>query len=151
MDAVETELSLGTIPQLRFRMSREKGDLIVQTPSSRAREMVETTSKDVGEKGYVSGADRDVVALALDLKESGLEPLIVSDDYAVQNLADYLGLRYGSLANFGIIHRFRWVMYCPACHRRFRPPEKSCRVCGTDLRRKVLSKTRVARSDQPIK
>ncbi len=145
VDAVEKELSLGTIAQLRLRLSQEKGDLTVQPPSDRARDMVESTSRQLGERRYVSEADRDVVALAFDLKDSGLDPLIVSDDYAVQNLAEHLGLAYGSLANFGIVHRFRWVMYCPACHRRFKPPEKICRVCGTGLKRKVLAKTRIAK------
>ncbi len=145
VDAVEDELSKGTMVQLRFRLSKEKGDLTVKPPSDRARATVEATSRKTGEKGYLSQADRDVVALTLDLKDSGLDPTIVSDDYAVQNLAEHLGLKYGSLANFGIIHKFRWVMYCPACHRRFKPPEKNCRVCGTGLKRKVLSKTRIAK------
>ena len=143
VEAVEKELSLGTITQLRFRLARDKGDLTVQPPSTQGRDRVESVSRKVGERGYVSEADRDVVALAFDLKESGLEPLIVSDDYAVQNLAEHMGLGYEALANFGIVHRFQWVMYCPACHRRFEPPEKQCEVCGTDLKRKVLSKTRI--------
>ena len=148
VDAVEKELSLGTISQLRFRLSKEKGDLTVKPPTLRARETVETLSRKTGEKGYLSEADRDVVALAVDLRDLGLEPVIVSDDYAIQNLAEHLGLGYGSLANFGIVHRFRWVMYCPACHRRYKPPEKKCRVCGTELKRKVLSKARVLKPAQ---
>ena len=143
VESVENELSEGTFAQLRFRLSKDKGDLTVRYPSARSLEKVESTSGRAGEKGYVSTADREVVALALDLRESGLDPLIVSDDYAVQNLADHLGLAYGALANFGIVHRFEWVMYCPACHRRFKPPEKKCAVCGTTLKRKVLSKARV--------
>ena len=71
------------------------------------------------------------VALALDLKLDGQEPVIVSDDYAVQNMAEHLSLNYGSLANFGIVHKFNWIMYCPACHRRSTGPEKTSRVCGT--------------------
>lgn len=147
VEAVEDELSLGTMAQLRFRLSKEKGDLTVRLPSHRARETVEEAATRAGEKGFLSHADRDVVALAIDLKQEGLEPVIVSDDYAVQNLAEHLQLKYGSLANFGIVHKFQWIMYCPACHRRFRRPEKKCRVCGTELRRKVLSKTRVARTN----
>jgi UPF0271 protein len=143
--AVEEELSAGTMPQLRFRMFSEKGDLKGQTPSARAQAMVEDTSSKVGESGYLSRADREVLALALDLKLDGHEPVIVSDDYAIQNLAEHLQIGHSSLANFGIVHRFDWIMYCPACHRRYRPPEKKCLVCGTDLRRKVLSKKKATR------
>ena len=147
VEAVENELLTGTMAHLRFRLSKEKGGLTVRAPSSRSRETVEQASARVGEKGFLSQADRDVVALALDLKQEGFEPVIVSDDYAVQNLAEHLLLRYGSLANFGIVHRFQWIMYCPACHRRYRHPGKKCRVCGTELRRKVLSKTRVTKTN----
>lgn len=143
--AVEEELSEGTMPQLRFRMFREKGDLKVQPPSLRAERMVEDASSKAGESGYLSKADREVLALATDLKLDGHEPVIVSDDYAIQNLADHLQISHSSLANFGIVHRFDWIMYCPACFRRYKPPEKKCRVCGTELRRKVLSKSRARR------
>ena len=142
VEAVESELSQGTMQQLRFRMFKEKGNLTVRSPTARARGLVEDAASKAGETGYLSEADREVLALALDLKSDGLDPVVVSDDYAVQNLAEYLRLGHGSLANFGIVHKFQWIMYCPACHRRYKPPEKKCRVCGSDLRRKVLSKSR---------
>ncbi|HEY4822099.1 MAG TPA: hypothetical protein VIH83_00240 [Candidatus Bathyarchaeia archaeon] len=145
VEAVEKELLTGTMAQLRFRLSKEKGNLTVQPPSPRSRETVDEASTRAGEKGVLSEADRDVVALALDLRQSGLDPVIVSDDYAVQNLAEHLQLKYGSLANFGIVHKFQWIMYCPACHRRYRQPARTCRICGTELRRKVLSKTRIGK------
>src|SRR5207245_3394104 len=102
--AVEDELLRGTITQLRFHVNKEKGKVIIKTPSLRALESVETVSAKAGEKGHVSQAEREVVALALDLKQDGQDPVIVSDDYAVQNMAEHLHLSYGSLANFGIAH-----------------------------------------------
>ncbi len=143
--AVEEELSEGTMPQLRFRMFSEKGELTVRSPSLRAQAIVDDASSRAGESGYLSKADREVLALSVDLKLDGREPIIVSDDYAIQNLADHLQIAHSSLANFGIVHRFRWIMYCPACHRRYKPPEKKCRICGTELRRKVLSKASASR------
>jgi UPF0271 protein len=134
--AVEDELLRGTMTQLRFHVNKEKGKVILKFPSPRTK---------AGEKGHVSQADREVVALALDLKRDGQDPVIVSDDYAVQNMAEHLHLSYGSLANFGIAHKFDWIMYCPACHRRSTGPEKTCRVCGTDLKRKVLSRSKISR------
>ncbi len=145
VEAVEKELLTGTMAQLRFRLSKERGNLTVRPPSSRSRETVDDVSTQAGEKGVLSEADRDVVALAFDLRQSGLDPVIVSDDYAVQNLAEHLQLKYGSLANFGIVHKFQWIMYCPACHRRYKQPARTCRICGTELRRKVLSKTRIGK------
>ena len=143
--AVEEELSEGTMPQLRFRMFGDKGVLTVQQPSLRAERVVEGASSKVGESGYLSKADREVLALAVDLKLDGREPVVVSDDYAIQNIADHLQIKHSSLANYGIVHRFNWIMYCPACLRRYKPPAKNCAVCGTGLRRKVLSKTKATR------
>ncbi len=146
--SVEDELVQGTMPYLRFRLSREKGSLIVRNPSQEARRVIEDRSAKSGEAGFVSEVDREVVALALDLKSEGLDPVVVSDDYAVQNLSEHLNLGYGSLANIGIVQRFNWIMACPACHRRFMVPEKVCRVCGTKLKRKVLSRTKALKKEQ---
>jgi endoribonuclease Nob1 len=145
VEEVEKELLPGTTPYLRFQTSKEKEDLKIQDPSPQSRKTIEVASGETGDRDQLSLADKSIVALALDLKDSGEEPVIVSDDYAVQNLAEHLGLKYGALANFGIVHKFRWIMYCPACHRRYSGAGKKCPVCGTDLRRRVLSKTRVAR------
>src|SRR5437879_9778384 len=84
--SVEDELVQGTMPYLRFRLSREKGALVVRNPSDVARRTIEQQSAKTGEAGFVSEADRDVVALDLDLKNEGLEPVVVSEDYAVQRL-----------------------------------------------------------------
>jgi endoribonuclease Nob1 len=147
--AVEDELLRGTMTQLRFHVNKEKGKVILRFPTPRALESVEAVSARAGEKGHVSQADREVVALALDLKQDGQDPVIVSDDYAVQNMAEHLHLNYGSLANFGIAHKFDWIMYCPACHRRSRGPEKTCRICGTELKRKVLSRSKIEPKGEP--
>jgi endoribonuclease Nob1 len=147
--SVEDELLRGTMTQLRFHVNKEKGKVILRFPSPRSLGSVDAISSKVGEKGHVSQADREVVALALDLKQDGQEPVIVSDDYAVQNMAEHLHLSYGSLANFGIAHKFDWIMYCPACHRRSKGPEKTCRVCGTELKRKVLSRSKISRDRAP--
>lgn len=142
--SVEDELSKGTMTHLRFHLNKERGKVILRYPTPRSLESVGAVSSKVGEKGHVSQADCEVVALALDLKQDGEDPTIVSDDYAVQNMAEHLHLAYGSLANFGIAHKFNWIMYCPACHRRSIGPEKTCRVCGTELKRKVLSRSKIA-------
>ena len=143
--AVENELLQGTMPHLRFQTFKDKGDLIIRKPTPGARRIVEESISHLGESGYVSEADREVLALALDLKTEEKEPVIVSDDYAIQNLAEHLQLDYRSLANYGILHKFEWIMYCPACHRKYKPPINKCTFCGTILKRKVLSRRRVAK------
>jgi len=109
--------------------------------------VVEETSSKVGDVGVLSKADREVLALALDLRESGLLPVIVTDDYAIQNVSETLGVEHASLSTFGIAQKFDWIYYCPACFRRYKleDAERPCRVCGTRLKRKVVGKEQVTR------
>jgi len=137
-----SELEYETTTSLRFKLAVETGKIKLQNPSQRFLKKIEESSSSVGDFSSLSEVDRDVLALALELKESNLSPVIVSDDYAIQNVADRLGIQYMSLTTFGIRYQFKWILYCPACHRRFAPsPEKKvCPVCGTQLKRRVLGR-----------
>lgn len=140
--SVMNELSHEDAASLRFNIAIETGKVKLRHPSSQALRKIEETSRRIGDSPSLSEVDREVLALALELKESGFSPVIVSDDYAIQNVADQLSLEYASLSTFGIRYRFQWILYCPACHRRFPPtsPQKTCTVCGTPLKRRVLRK-----------
>lgn len=145
--SVTEELIPGTLPYTRFGASRDSGHLTVRRPSASSINTVHETSSRVGDIGVLSNADVEVLALAVDLKKSGLSPAIVSDDYAIQNVSETLDIEHVSLATFGITRRFSWVYYCPACFRRY-PIEdagQTCRVCGTRLKRKVVKKAKATK------
>jgi UPF0271 protein len=111
-------------------------------PSASSVEKIKESSKTVGDVLFLSEADLQVLALALELKDSGFLPSIVTDDYSIQNVANQIGVDFTSLMTFGIRFRLYWILYCPACHRKY-PADyklKTCKVCGTDLKRKPLSK-----------
>ena len=115
----------------------------VKTPSIRFLDKVKESSKAVGDVLYLSQVDLQVLALALELKSTSHDPLIVTDDYSIQNVANQIGIDFASLMTLGIRYRLYWILYCPACHRKYPSDHKfkSCRVCGTKLRRKPLRKT----------
>jgi UPF0271 protein len=140
--SVLDELIPDTLPHTRFDTSRDLGRLTVKKPTPSSRETVQETSSNVGDVGVLSEADIDVLALTLDLKKKGLSPAIVSDDYAIQNVSETLGIEHASLATFGISQKFDWIYYCPACFRRYTTEDagQTCRVCGTPLKRKVVRK-----------
>jgi len=139
--AVAAELLSKSMAFLRFNASIENGRLIVRMPTSMARELVSVECAKLGERTALSEADRQVLALGLELKLEGKEPTILSDDYSIQNVADHLRVQYQSLATFGIAYGFGWTLYCPACFRTFSQGEgRACPVCGTELKRKVLKK-----------
>jgi len=140
---VRKELASKSMPWIRFNAAVENRKLRVRTPKISFLRKVKEASENVGDVRYLSEADMHVLALALELKSAGLDPLIVTDDYSIQNVANQIGVNFTSLMTYGIRFRFDWILYCPACHRKY-PSEykfKSCEVCGTELKRKPLRKT----------
>ena len=131
------------MPWVRFNAAVENRRLMVRTPRNSFLQEVREASKRVGDVRYLSEADSDVLALALELKSMGLNSLIVTDDYSIQNVANQIGVGFTSLMTYGIKFRFNWILYCPACHRKYSSDYKfkSCEVCGTKLKRKPLRKT----------
>lgn len=144
---VEGELSANSLPWLRFKAAVESGRLKVRVPGAEFLERVKKSSREVGDMLFLSEVDLQVLALALEQKEAGCDPLIVTDDYSIQNVADQMGVDFASLATFGIRFRLNWTRYCPACHRKYPPDHKFnfCEVCGAELKRKPLRKTPVGR------
>ena len=142
---VKNELIADSMNWMRFNAAVESGKLMVKNPKSSVLDEVQEASRKVGDIRYLSEADLRVLALALELKGNGLIPLIVTDDYSIQNVANKIGIEFTSLMTFGIKYRFKWILYCPACYRKY-PPDykfKVCEVCGTELKRKPKKKTRI--------
>jgi len=143
--AVERELAVNSLPWTRFKTAIESGKLRVKAPSHTFLEKIKESSKTVGDVLFLSEVDLQVLARALELKSFGYSPLIVTDDYSIQNVANQVGVEFASLMTFGIRFRHHWIMYCPACYRKYPPDYKPehCEVCGTKLKRKPLKKTLV--------
>jgi len=84
----------------------------------------------------LSKTDVSVAALALQLREHGLEVEVITDDYSLQNLLAILGVKYRPLRTRGIRRVEEYIVVCPACGYTSRDPaEKICPVCGTSLKR----------------
>jgi len=146
---VDPELEHYTVPAVlgevrddfqraRIESAVQTGSLKVVPPNGSYTDSVEEAVKEMGEGGSLSDADIQFLSLGLQMKAEGKQPVIVSDDYSVQNMADRLGIPYRGLATPGIRRRLKWVVYCPGCGRRFRDarPGEPCPVCGTRLKRK---------------
>jgi UPF0271 protein len=141
---VREEIIEGTMPWVRFKTAIGSGKLKVRKPERTFLEKVKATAANAGET-LLSETDLQVLALALQLKMHGYSPLIATDDYSIQNVANLMGIEFTSLATFGIRFQLKWIRYCPACHRKY-PAEyksKKCKVCGTELKRKPLNKSHI--------
>ena len=139
---VEEEIRSNSISSLRFKTAIENGKLVVKTPSEEALREVEVSAVTVGDSFFLSETDKQVLALAIELKKSLCNPQIVTDDYSIQNVATKLGIEFLSLATFGIRRCLEWKRYCPACYKEY-PANFSatnCEICGTELKRKPRKK-----------
>ena len=142
---VKEELAPNSLPSIRFSTAIDSGMLKVRRPKIRFISRVKEASKTIGDVRFLSEVDMQVLALALEFKSKGHTPLIVTDDYSIQNVANQIAVDFASLMTFGIRFRLHWLLYCPACYRKYPPDYKPrlCEVCGTRLKRKPLRKTPV--------
>ncbi|MFP4631903.1 MAG: NOB1 family endonuclease [Halobacteriales archaeon] len=108
----------------------EGAGMKVLTPSDDAREAVESAARDTGDLGVLSSVDVDVLAAAYDV-----DGVLVSDDYAVQNVAEELEVEYEAIGQDEISEHRSWVYQCQGCGRT---SEDSgvCVVCGAEKTRK---------------
>ncbi len=114
----------------------------MRKPAEESLKTVEASAVTVGDTFFLSETDKEILAVALEIKTSGNRPQIITDDYSIQNVATKLGIEFASLATFGIRRLLEWVRYCPACRREYAADCRStqCTVCGTELKRKSRKK-----------
>lgn len=134
--------------QMRFQTAVENGRLLIREPSEESLRIVETSAVRVGDTFFLSETDKQILALALEIKASGREPRLVTDDYSIQNVAAKLGIEFASLATFGIRRLLEWMRYCPACRKEYPADYKAaqCTVCGTELKRKPRKRLRTLKT-----
>jgi len=60
----------------------------------------------------------------------------VTDDYAMQNVAEHLTVDVQVIARDGITEKREWQFQCSGCGRTFDDDHDRCPICGSDLTRK---------------
>ena len=140
---VEEELRVNSMTLFKFRTAVESKRLTIISPSDESLAKVQESSAGVGDSFLLSETDKQVLALALELRASGCDPQIMSDDYSIQNVATQLEIRFMPLATQGIRRLLKWMRYCPACHKGYPANYRSdvCDICGTALKRKPIRNT----------
>jgi UPF0271 protein len=101
----------------------------VSSPSDRSLRKVSEESEKTGDSRRLSEADKELLALALDL---GYE--LITDDYSIQNLARAMGIPARGFDQKGIAEVFEWQAKCKGCGKLFPADVRVCDVCGTETR-----------------
>lgn len=102
----------------------------VLEPRKEELEAVGEVARETGDAPSLSPTDRDVLALALQLNA-----VVVTDDYAMQNVASRLGLSHRPALLPGIREEVGWTFRCKGCGRFWPRPQETCPVCGAAVRR----------------
>jgi UPF0271 protein len=107
-------------------------DIKVRDPKVESVEEVREVSRKTGDLYKLSETDLCLLALALELKKEGRDPVVVTDDYSIQNVARVFGIKIDSIFQKGIREKLRWVRICKGCGRRVEEGE-FCPVCGSEV------------------
>ena len=105
--------------------------LKILEPDKECLQQVIIMAKKTGDYEKLSTADVSILALAFQLKST-----LISDDYAVQNIAAILKIPVGTIGTKGITKVRRWINFCNACSKAYGPNIIQCMLCGNTLRRR---------------
>ena len=112
----------------------ETNRLKIREPETESTKKATKAAKETGDFPQLSKQDISIIALCIEMKGE-----IISDDFAVSNVAKNIGLKISPIMTQGIEDVGKWVHYCPGC-RTNHTSGKECPMCGTPLKRKLLKK-----------
>ncbi|PSQ43848.1 DNA-binding protein [Halobacteriales archaeon SW_5_68_122] len=140
IDDYTTEEPIATIPLVREELEDEAGyrfdalegsGMRVHIPDPGTVERVERAARETGDAETLSRTDVRLLAAAFEL-----DARLVTDDYAMQNVAEKLDVGVEVVAQEGIDERRDWDFQCQGCGRTFDDHRDRCAICGSDLERK---------------
>ncbi|PSP41280.1 DNA-binding protein [Halobacteriales archaeon QH_10_70_21] len=135
-----TEERMATIPLVREELEDEAGyrfdalegsGMRIHIPEPETVERVERAARETGDAGTLSRTDVRLLATSFEL-----DATLVTDDYAMQNVAEKLDVAVDVIAQEGIDERRDWRFQCQGCGRTFDEHRDRCSICGSDLERK---------------
>ena len=118
-----------------LELLQQTNRLQIREPSDEFITLVENAAVKTGDSTTISKQDITIIALAL---ENKIE--LITDDFAVTNVATQLKIKTSSLMTQGINIVGRWISYCPICGKEF-SVKKECPICGSKLNRKLIKKS----------
>jgi UPF0271 protein len=126
--AVEEELE----DESAYRFDAMEGaGMHIHIPADNTVETIERAAVETGDGEELSDTDVRLVAAAFEL-----DGTLVTDDYAMQNVAEHLGVAVEVIARDGISEQRDWRFQCQGCGREFDDHRDRCPICGSDLSRK---------------
>jgi len=127
--AVLREIKKGGVSWRNLQYMKAAGLEIIKPPAN-AIKIVKKFAEKTGDIASLSDVDIEVLALALHLRA-----MLLTDDYAMQNVAAEMGIKYRGIEQEGIKEKLYWKYRCKACGRYYDEYMETCPVCGGKLKR----------------
>jgi endoribonuclease Nob1 len=127
---------LGEDQRLRLELTKEW--LQIREPSARSLKPVQEAAAETGDTFVLSTADLSILALALEIRGEGARVTLLTDDYAIQNVAARLQIPFQNFAWRGIRRTITWELYCPTCRKTYNTRQRICPNCGSTLKRRMM-------------
>ena len=109
--------------------------LKVMKAQKNSYDAVNKEAKETGDYDVLSKVDIDILALGYECKGT-----IITDDFAIQNVALALELKFLSCSGKVISEKRAWRYKCTACNHKEKVKLKNCSVCGNDEIRRIKLK-----------
>ena len=133
--AVYDEIQHIKTKQGALEILQQTNRLQIRDPDDEFISIVRDTAYKTGDSTTISEQDISIISLAL---ENKIE--LITDDFAVTNVARQLKIQTYSLMTQGISTVGKWISYCSICGKEF-SKEKDCPICGSKLNRKLVKKS----------
>ena len=98
-------------------------------------DVVNKEAKETGDYDVLSKVDMDILALGYECKGT-----IITDDFAIQNVALALEVKFLSCSGKVISEKRAWRYKCTACNHKEKVKLKNCSVCGSEEIRRIKLK-----------
>ncbi len=115
--------------------------LRVKEPEPRYVDEIRKAAQETGDSVRLSPSDTDLLALAIEEQTAGKDVALLTDDYAVQNVARNVGITVLPLHQKRIKYKIVWEKRCMGCNRTYKEGDV-CEVCGSPLKLKKRSSKR---------
>ncbi|WP_340097988.1 NOB1 family endonuclease [Salinibaculum salinum] len=135
-----TDERIATIPLVReeledesaYRFDAMEGSgMYLHIPDEGTVERIERAARETGDFEELSRTDIRLIAAAFEL-----DGRLVTDDYAMQNVAEKLEVPVEVINQDGITEQREWTFQCQGCGREFDENHDRCPICGSELSRK---------------
>jgi UPF0271 protein len=135
-----TDERIATIPLVREELEDESAyrfdalegsGMHLHIPDGETVERIERAARETGDFEELSRTDIRLIAAAFEL-----DGRLVTDDYAMQNVAEKLEVPVEVINREGISEQRAWTFQCQGCGREFDEKHDRCPVCGSELSRK---------------